>query len=163
MSKNTYPYLLDTASIVITANSHTPLLLGPSNLVANGIVPDDWETTNTMMSIDESHIHYSNGIRLTMDFSKFQIAEPCKESFQDRYLIHKIADTFLEKNPHAPYQGLGLNYGLAFVQDNPRQWLLDRFTPPYLRSKNKIDVFAMLPRIFFDMGEYAKVDMQNRN
>lgn len=145
-------YLVDTASIVITAKNHFPLLLESSNLITNGIIPGDWEIEESKTSLEESHVYYKNGILLEMDYLKFQISETCKESFQDSYLIHKIADSFLEKTPHIPYQSLGLNYIVAFVQDNPRQWLLERFVPPYLRFKENIDVFAMLPRMFFNMG-----------
>ena len=149
-------YLVDTASIAMTAKSHVPLLLESSNLVTNGIIPGDWEIEESKMSIEESHVHYKNGILLEMDYLKFQISETCEESFQDSYLIHKIADRFLEKTPHIPYQSLGLNYIVAFEQDKPRQWLLERFVPSYLRSKENIDVFAMLPTMLFDMGEMLR-------
>ena len=145
-------YLVDTASIAMTAKNHFPLLLESSNLITNGIIPGDWEIEESKVSIEESHVYYKNGILLEMDYLKFQISESCEESFQDSYLIHKIADRFLEKTPYIPYQSLGLNYIVAFEQDKPRQWLLERFVPSYLRSKENIDVFAMLPRMFFDMG-----------
>ena len=149
MDKNAY--ILDYASIVITANRHTPSLLSPSNIAASGIVPDDWGIADAMLSIEESRINYSNGIRLAMDYSGLHIVEPCQESFQEGYLIHRIADTFLEKNPYVPYQSLDLNYQLAIAQEDPQQWLIDRFAPTYFRS-NDIDVFAMLPTIFLGMG-----------
>lgn len=152
MSENS-SYLLDHASIFIAANTHTPIILEPNNLAANGIIPGDWENAESMLSMTESNINYSNGIRLLMNLESFQVIEPGKESFQDSYLIHKIADDFLEKHPHISYQNLGLNYLGGFPCDDPRQWLLERFTPSYMRPNGDIDVFAMLPRMFFDMGE----------
>ena len=150
------PYLLDHASIFITANNHVPILLEPGSLVENGIIPGDWETDESALSLTDSHVNYSNGIRLIMNLDSFQIVEPCKDSFQDSYLIHSIADAFLGKYPHLAYENIGLNYLGGLAQADPRQWLLERFNPSYLRSEDGMDVLAMLPRIFFNMGEELK-------
>lgn len=148
-------YLLDHASIFIAANTHVPLLLEPGNLVANGVIPSDWENKESALSMTDSFINYSNGIRLIMNLPSLQIIEPGKESFQDSYLIHDVADAFLNWHPYLPYQNVGLNYLVAFLCDNPRQWLIERFEPSYLRSDGA-GVLAMLPRMFFDMGKELK-------
>ena len=148
-------YLLDHASIFIAANTHVPLLLEPGNLVENGIIPSDWENEDSLLSMVESHVHYSNGIRLKMDLQSFQIVDPGEDYLQDSYLIHGVADAFLEKYPHISYQNVGLNYLVGFLCNDPQQWLIDRFEPSYLRSGGA-GVFSMMPIISFDMGEELK-------
>ena len=146
------PYLLDHASIFIIANSHVPILLEPGTLVASGVIPGDWENEDSMLSMTESHVNYSNGIRLLMNLESFHIVEPCL-NFKDDYSIHNIADAFLRQNPHISYQKIGLNYLGGFLCDDPRQWLLERFEPSYLQSENSNDIFAIMPRILFGMEE----------
>ena len=147
------PYLLDHASIFITANKHVPILLEPGSLIENGIISGDWKTDENAVSLTDSHVNYSNGIRLIMNLESFQIVEPGQASFQNSYLIHNIADAFLKRYPHIAYQNVGLNYLAAFVHSDPQQWLLERFTPSYLHSKGSNDIVAMMPKMFFGMGE----------
>lgn len=151
MPKNR-PYLLGTVNVVITANNHNPLFLDPNALASKKIVPTDWTVLESGTTPEAALIRYANGVEWLIDQSRLQISESCDHSFKDDYLIYGLADAYLEKVPRVPYQNLGLNYLVTFAQDNPRQWLLERFVPSYLRSKNNIDVFAMLPRMFFDMG-----------
>ena len=56
----------------------------------------------------------ANGIRLKMDLQSFQIVDPGEDYLQDSYLIHGVADAFLEKYPHISYQNVGLNYLWVF-------------------------------------------------
>ena len=146
-----HPYLLGSVNVVITANNHNPLFIDPNALASKEIVPTDWTVLEAGTTPEASLVRYANGVKWLIDQSRLQISESCDHSFKDDYLIYGLADAYLEK-VHAPYQNLGLNYLVTFAQDNPRQWLIERFVPSYLRSKNNIDVFAMLPRMFFNMG-----------
>ena len=120
-------YRVHSVSVVVTAEFHNPSILNRDFLVSNGIVPKDWEVVEAITTPPVSIVRYSNGIQWNVDQSRLTIDENCGAPFQNEYQVHRLAVAYLDTLPHVPYRSLGLNCVVSIKQDNPTQWLTQRF------------------------------------
>lgn len=144
---------LHSVSVVVTAEHHNPSILDGGFLVAQGIVPEDWETAGSITTPNVSVVEYQNGIRWIVDQQNLTITEPCQSSFQDDYLVHKLARVYLKKLPHVPYLHLGLNCTISVNQDEPAKWITKRFLNPEITIQSNIKVLGLSPTISLEAGE----------
>lgn len=147
------PFILHSASVVVTADSHNPSILNPYFLEANGIVPSSWEVVETITTAPVSMVNYNNGIHWTVDHSRLSVTENCKSSFKDDYLVYDLAKAYLKKLPHVPYRSLGLNCVVSVKQVDPEQWITHRFlkSGPWFEDGPK--VIHMMPSFALDAGD----------
>ena len=140
------PYRVHSVSVVVTAEFHNPSILNRDFLVSKGIVPKDWEVVEAITTPPVSIVRYGKGIQWTVDQSRLTVVENCGAPFRNEYLVHRLVVAYLEKLPHVPYRSLGLNYVVSIKQDDPTQWLTQRFlrSGPWIESEPK--VLSMVPK-----------------
>ena len=129
---------LHNVSVVVTAEFHNPSILNPDFLVSRGIVPADWSVAETLTTPPVSVVKYTNGIAWTVDQSRLTVTEKCGPAFRDHYESHALLTAYLDKLPHVPYRGLGLNCEVSALQDDPKRWLVERFAVDWLRDEPQV-------------------------
>ncbi len=129
---------LHSVSVVVTAEFHNPSILNPDFLVSRGIVPADWSVAETLTTPAVSVVKYTNGIAWTVDQSRLTVTENCGPAFRDHYESHDLVTTYLDRLPHVPYRGLGLNCQASTLQHDPRRWLVERFAVDWLRNDPRV-------------------------
>ena len=157
-------FLLESISVVVTAQSHNPSILSQDFLVSQEIVPANWEVAEAVTTPAVSLVRYRNGMQLVVDEGKLTVVENCKSSFQDEYLVHTVVNAYLKKLPHVPYRSLGLNCRVVMRQEGPQDWLMHRFLKPGAWSRGKPMIHSMVPtfatkagrrRVFFHIPLWA--------
>ena len=149
-------FRLHSVSVVVTAQFHNPSILNRDFLVAQAVVPESWEVAEAVTTPAVSFVNYRNGIQLTLDERKLSLVEACKSSFQEEYRVYKIVNDYLTRLPHVPYRSLGLNYRVSMRQENPQDWLIQRFMKPGDWSRGEPIVRSMAPRFAIKAGDDAE-------
>ncbi|MCY4509271.1 MAG: hypothetical protein OXG35_20270 [Acidobacteria bacterium] len=147
---DTPPLRLHAVSVVVTAAFHNPSILNPDFLVSRAIVPEDWNVAETLTTPPVAVVKYDNGIAWTVDESRLTVTEESGPEFGDTYLVHGLVDAYLEKLPHVPYRGLGLNWQVTVPQADPGRWLIERFAADWLRADPQVR--ALQPMFALDAG-----------
>ena len=129
---------LHSVSVVVTAEYHNPSILNPDFLVSRGIAPKDWNVAETLTTPPVSVVKYTNGIAWTVDQSRLTVTESCGPAFREHYESHALVTSYLERLPHVPYRGLGLNCQVSILQDDPQRWLIERFAADWLRGDPQV-------------------------
>ena len=101
-------------------------------------MPQDWSVVETLTTPPVSVVKYTNGMAWTVDQSRLTVTENSGPAFADHYESHALVTAYLERLPHVPYRGLGLNCQVSTLQDDPQRWLVERFAAEWLRSDPKV-------------------------
>ena len=147
------PYWLHSVSVVVTAEFHNPSILNPEFLVSRKIVPSAWSVTEAITTPPVSMLRYDNGIQWMVDQSNLTVTESCESFFRDDYQVYGLVNSYLAELPHVPYRSLGLNCVASFKQDNPEQWLTQRFLKPGTWLEGKPEVIGLKPNFAIDAGD----------
>ncbi len=154
-TESTSPLLLHSVSIVITAEHHDPMILSPSFLVDKKIVPADRKVVRSETALLESTVRYDE-ILWEMNPSRLAVAEGWDNPdnpFKDDYLLYKMVDAYLAEVSYTPYRSLGLNCTAYMRQDDPGQWLRQRFLHPGPWCEGESKVLAFTPNFVVDAGD----------
>ena len=146
------PYLLHSASVVITAEHHDPMVLNPSIMADSKIVPADWKVTESSNTLLESKIQYEK-ILWAINPSKLEVVEVCESPFKDKYLIYGMVDDYLSKFTYIPYRNFGLNYRVFMKHDHPELWLVQQFLRSDLWTEEESNVLFIQPNLYLDIGD----------
>lgn len=120
---------LHSVSVVIVAEYHNPSILNKDFLVMHKIVPKEWNVVETTVTPLLTVIRYENGIRLQEDENRLHVAEQCDLPFSeyaDKQLPN-LASSYAKILPHVPYRGLGFNYTVSVIRQDPNRWINERF------------------------------------
>lgn len=137
MSRNP-TLLLESVSIVVTAQFHNPSILNPDFLVLKGIVPDKWRVSDAVTTPVMSSAVYENGINWTIDQSRLLVAEPTGPEFRDSYHVQQLVKVYLNILPHIPYRSLGLNFHIVIPEPHPQRRLIERFGASWVSGEDWI-------------------------
>lgn len=147
------PYWLHSVNVVVTAEFHNPSILNPDFLESKEIVPSDWTVTEAITTPQVSFVRYENEVQWVVEQAKLTVAEATKEyesPFRDDYLVYELVKAYLAILPHVPYRSLGLNCVVSIKQDEPRQWLTQRFLKPGPWLEGDSKVLGMAPKFTLD-------------
>lgn len=142
---------LHSASVVILAESHNPSIINRDFLVKHKIVPKEWGVTETTVTPLLAAVQYDNGIMLQEDERRLQIVEKCDLSLQ-KYTssrLRSIVSAYVKILQHVPYRGLGFNYTVSVIRQDPSGWINEWF----LKFDPWDKEFHMMPRFSVNMGE----------
>ena len=93
------------------------------------LVPKEWDVSESVITPMASAIQYGNGVRWVVDQQRLEISRehdiPFRKHTQNQ--IYDLAVSYVKKLPHIPYRGLGLNYVVSIMHEDPLQWLTNRF------------------------------------
>ena len=154
MSEDT-PYRLHAVSVVVTAEFHNPSILNPDFLGSRGIVPEDWKATEAITTPPVSIVRYGDQVQWMVDQSKLTVTETCESTFRDHYLVYGLVKAYLAELPHVAYRSLGLNCVASMKQDDPEQWLTQRFLKPGAWLEGKPAIVGLKPNFAMDAGDAA--------
>jgi hypothetical protein len=124
------PILVDQFSIVLTAQFHNPSIINPDFLKGNHIASPDWSVQDTVTTPGYSQTVYDNGIGIVVEEGRMTVRESVGKAFRDFYSSPRVAASYVQTLSHIPYKELGINWLLRTSNDNPRQWLIQRFLNP---------------------------------
>ena len=144
---------LHQVSVVVTAEFHNPSILNRDFLVVQGIVPEDWEVSQSVITPPVSVVRYRNGIEWTVDQSRLEVVEKCSGRFRKRYIAHQLANAYLKKLPHVPYRSLGLNCKVSMAINDSGHWITERFLKPGTWLQGEPRILGMLPKFKVDAGD----------
>ena len=88
-----------------------------------------------------------------VDQSKLAVTEICDSPFRDNYLVYELVKAYLAKLPQVPYRSLGLNCVASMHQNDPEQWLIQRFLKPGAWLEGKPDIVGLKPNFAMDAGD----------
>ena len=117
-------------SAVLVANQHNPTIMNQDFLKSKEIVKPEWETADLLVTNLFARIVYSNGISFTVDPNRCAIDEKVDGEFKSSYEAHGCARRYAEVLEHIPYTAFGLNWDLQMPNEEPSNWLKDRFLRP---------------------------------
>ena len=142
---------LESVSVVVTAEFHNPSILNPDFLVSRGIVPADWNVSETLTTPPVSVVKYDNGVEWAVDQSRLNVSEKAGPAFDGPFRVHTLATEYLTKLPYVPYRDLGLNCRVSMKEFDPRSWLLKRFAPPWLQGEHIVR--GLSPKLVLDASD----------
>src|SRR3989442_649384 len=100
--------LLEVSAVVLAQN-HNPSILHPAFLVAQGIVPPEWELASPSISLPPlATAIYSNGISFTADESRLIVRDARPLGDNVRFRVYELANLFVQSLPHVPYTAVGV-------------------------------------------------------
>ena len=103
-------YKLMNTAIVVLSEGNNPKLLNHDFLSHNGIVPEDWEMQDLLVTSPFSRLTYKNGVELIVEINKLQIKVTNPEALPWHAELPKIATRYLQVLPHVHYAGVGINF-----------------------------------------------------
>jgi hypothetical protein len=114
------------ASAVILAQGHNPTILHPSFLVAQGIVPAEWELAAPPISMPPlATATYNNGISFAADESRLIVRDARPIGGRERFRAYELARLYAQSLPHVPYAAVGVNFQAFLPVQNPLQRSLE--------------------------------------
>ena len=125
--------ILLNSSIVVLAEAHNATILHPEFLKNQGIVPRDLQPIDNPICTPALSIVRYRDLAFTADSAKLQLLAT---SDVMRSALSRIAARYVEVLPHVHYTAVGLNFVGYIRDDQPEQWLENRF----FRSADKADV-----------------------
>lgn len=115
------------ASAVVLAQGHNPTILHPAFLVAQGIIPAQWELAGPPISMPPlAMATYSNGISFSADESRFVVRDARPIGGRDRFRAFELARLYVEALPHVPYTAVGVNFQGFLPTANPLETAFER-------------------------------------
>lgn len=117
---------LNNASVVVLSEGNNPKLLSHDFLARNGIVPEDWQIRDIVVTPPFSQILYENGVQFVVEINKLQVKVNNPDLFSWEKELPAMASKCLEVLPHVTYRGVGINfvYVLETLPENPFGLLL---------------------------------------
>lgn len=151
------PIWLHAVSVVIVAKFHNPSILNKDFLVAEEIVPSDWDVADAITTPAVSVVNYKNKIKWTVDQQRLQVAKEYDLPFQKctDTDIQDRAALYVEKLPRVSYVSLGINCHVSIIRENPRQWLKERFLKPGSWDRR----LHIMPRFAINLDDKAILNL----
>lgn len=113
---------------MILAQDHNPSILHPFFLSAQSIVPKDWEPAQPPICTPPlSMVSYKNGITITVESNKFQVAKSPPTPNMRESEVPRCASRYIETLPHVLYKAVGINFGAILEDSDPSRRLIDKF------------------------------------
>jgi len=134
---------LHNASVVVLSEGNNPKLLSHDFLARNGIVPEDWQIRDIVVTPPFSQILYENGVQFVVEINKLQVKVNNPDLFPWEKETPAMASKYLEVLPHVTYRGVGINFVYSsetFPEDPFGRLLQDG---PWLHRENGLSGAAL--------------------
>jgi hypothetical protein len=117
-----------STSVVVLAREHNPTILHPAFLTSQGLVPPDWELERKPVCTPAfSTVRYKNGITLSVENRRFQVAETNLTAGLAASQVARLASDYLAKLPHVSYTEVHVQLQAFVEQLEPGAFLIGRF------------------------------------
>ena len=141
-------------TVVVLAKHHNPTILHPSFLASEGIVPQDWETSELPVSTPVfAMVKYKNGIVFNVDENRFQVIKEELKNDVGKSQVPMLVCKYVKKLPHVKYQAVGINFKGFIECDNPETLVMDRFLKAGIADFNGTRPEASGFRFVYRLGD----------
>ncbi len=116
-------------TVVVTGDAHNPTILNPDFLQREDIVPKAWGWTveQTLTTPPLALVRFDNGVSITVEPSKVQVADPSKTSDPLESKAADIATAYVNTLRHVRYTAVGINFLCTVDDDSPERFVKNRF------------------------------------
>jgi hypothetical protein len=144
-------------SAVVTGKTHNPTILNPDFLGAEGIVPKSWgwNVIDTLTTPPLAMVRYKNGVTVTVDQGKLQVADSNVEEGPENSKVTEIAAAYVKTLRHVNYTAVGNNFQSLIQIDSPDTFLKELFIKegPWNSSKRVLEAVGIRLIYPLDMGK----------
>lgn len=112
---------IEEVAIIITAKNLTPTMMSQDFLKFSGIVPQTWKLAHQpVLNPNLAQLNFQNGVSIIAQPGTLSLSESLNNKSINEVYIPQIASQYIEKLPHAEYQGFSLNPKIiAPIPGNP--------------------------------------------
>lgn len=116
-------------TVVVTGDAHNPTILNPDFLQKENIVPKAWGWTveQTLTTPPLALVRFDNGVSITVEPGKVQVADPSKTSDPLKSKAADIATAYVNTLRHVRYTAVGINFLCTVDDDSPERFVKNRF------------------------------------
>jgi len=104
--------------VVIAVDGHSPTLLNEDFLKKLGVVPEDWEPINVLVTPPLAQVAFTNGFTVTVESSRFRI-EVTNPELVELNFAAVGAQALVSALPHLRYRATGNNFHAIDTEGNP--------------------------------------------
>ena len=117
--------------LVVTAQAHNPAILHPAFLVAQKIVPEDWEPADPPICTPPfAQVKFKNQIVFTVQTDRLQVKDERPPEDVRSSQVPELATKYIRTLPHVRYTAVGVNVTGALECADPGAFLVERFMKP---------------------------------
>ncbi|WP_017304551.1 hypothetical protein [Spirulina subsalsa] len=125
---------MQEVAVAIAATDLNPGSISLDFLRFSGIIPTDWELTQQpVLNNAVAQLNFSNGVNIFAQPRSINFLEAIKQNPQDLQ-APIVARQYLEKLPHANYQGISINpkilIGFPNQEDAARKYIVETLLAP---------------------------------
>jgi len=114
-------------SVVVAASNHNPTILNPEFLYSRKIVPKEFEVENTFTTPPLSVVTFKEGVSIEVELNRLQVSEQARGDYSLNSHVPSIATKYVSLLPHVRFSGVGINWAGFVLNEEPANWLKDRF------------------------------------
>jgi hypothetical protein len=115
-------------SAVVLAEGHNPTILHPAFLVAQQIVPREWELAAPSISMPPAATAvYKNGISFAVDQWRLVVRDGQPASGEEFFRAFRLAKRYVETLPHVQYSAVGVNFSVLIATAEAVEALVNHF------------------------------------
>ncbi|MFM7470387.1 MAG: hypothetical protein ACKO5P_02585 [Nodosilinea sp.] len=97
-------------SIILAANNLTPALLSLDFLRGSGIVPEDWELSQTPTFTNRaSQVVFQNGVSLTAQPGTIMFSESFSGEIPEEFRVSEVVRAYVTTLPNVDYRAVAIN------------------------------------------------------
>ena len=148
-----HDFIRTYSGVVIHAEYHVPSILSPEFLLANEIVPGNWEHGESMIGMYHGRVIYQNNVSISLDATELQIEDNRNMSPDVRSVAFDIADRYLAAVQLVNYQRAAVTMGYDAPMQDSGLFLTERFLRSAFHTGARAYV-RMDPRFRFSVGEW---------
>lgn len=104
--------------MVIAVDGHSPTLLNEDFLKKLGVVPEDWEPQNVLVTPPIAQVAFTNGFIFTVESNRFRVEVSNPELVEWNFAAVS-AQEFVSALPHLRYRATGNNIHAIDAEGNP--------------------------------------------
>lgn len=138
------------ANVMMVANTYQPATIYRD--LVNGVVgPTGCRIVNSIQSLDGCRATYDNAIDISVNPQRLGISKEYREQFAlcSNNEVYALAAKFVEAYKLVSYQAIGLNWLIAMSNDDPLQWMTQKF----LKVKSQPKDIFMMPQFVVRAGK----------
>lgn len=101
---------LHNVTVVVLSEGNNPKLLSHDFLARNGIVSEDWQIRDIVVTPPFAQILYENRVQFVVEMNKLQVKVNNPDLLPWEKTLPDMAMKYLEVLPHVAYKGVGMNF-----------------------------------------------------
>ena len=96
-------------------------------LVSRGVIPNDWEREDFVITPSFARVEYKNGVSLVVTGDTLHISQRKELEFGDKGKPPGLAVSYLAAVSPIPFDGIRIHWAIEAPCDDPSGWIQKRF------------------------------------